>query len=151
MKRRLCALAIGVLATTSVVADSHPSADDWYKNDYALTYQTPEAAKSTNWGDYFADTMTTHGSDGSTETSDGASWLDGAVDEWIDAGWLGSKLVGYESDTLNDGTVTFKAKWKDAYEGGEEAYECGWYLANLTADGWRVSQYAGIDCEAHGL
>ncbi|MEM7430540.1 MAG: hypothetical protein AAF351_01245 [Pseudomonadota bacterium] len=144
-------LSLMIAAPVALAHDHGSSFDDWYKNDYALTYATPDASRATDWSNYFAEVVTTYNADGSTEEGAGATWIGDAIDYWVSEGWMGSKLVGYQSDALNDGTVMVKAKWHDTYEGGEEATECGWYLASKTDDGWRISGYAGIDCDAHGL
>ena len=73
------------------------------------------------------------------------------MEAWRAEGWVGSDLLGFRSVTVNPTTVTFYAQWLDRYEGGEEETSCGGYVGTKQNGRWKLTDYADIDCAAHGF
>lgn len=127
------------------------SADDWYKNHYAILYEENPWDNVERLGSMFDENLHHHQSDGAIVIANGPKWIAEGVAGWHADGWLGSELAGYKSDVLNATTAVFKAKWRDRYASGNVEHECGWYMADLKNDNWIITQYADIDCAEHGL
>jgi hypothetical protein len=94
-------------------------------------------------------TIRVHGEEG--RTYDSLTWMTEAIAGWKADGWLWSEQAALDVDTLNTGAAVFKARWRDHYEGDEVGFECGWYLADNIDGRWRITGYAAIECDAHGL
>jgi hypothetical protein len=145
------ALAITLLGAAAFAADHEdiPSPEDWYKNDYAPLYGDKPGDRAAEIAGHFADQVQVHGAD--PGTYDSLSWMSGAIEEWLNDGWLRSELAALQFDQLNSHTAAFKAKWRDYYTHDVTAYECGWYLADVIEGRWRITEYATIQCDEHGL
>ena len=149
MKHVILPIIAGALATTTAYAGQ--SAEDWYRNVYAVLWKESPWEHADAIAATFSEPYLVHNGDGSSDSLSSSEQTAANLDEWRKAGWYGSDLATLQVDELNEGTVAFKAKWQDFYEGGNEAYECGWYLARKTEDSWIITEYAGLDCDAHGL
>lgn len=144
-------LLTALLGTAAFAAhhEGVPSAEDWYKNDYAPLYGDQPGDKAAEIAGHFADTVQVHGAE--PGTYDSLKWMSEAIIEWQSDGWIRSELAALQFDQLNTHTAAFKAKWRDHYSGGVTAYECGWYLADVIEGRWRITEYATIQCDEHGL
>lgn len=144
-------LLIALLAGSTIADDQDgmPSAEDWYRNDYAPLYGDKPGEKAAEIAGHFADKVQVHGSE--PGAYDSFAWMSEAIVEWQKAGWIRSVLDTLKVDPLNSHTVAFKAKWRDYYTGDVIAYECGWYLADIIGGQWRITGYATIQCDEHGL
>lgn len=147
----ICAL-LSLNITASAEDESVvPSADEWYKSEYAPLYLDKPWDRLDELMEHFAETMHIHGGDSGDEVVNGREWLGGALQEWKIEGWLRSEIGEIDSDQLTPHAVTFKVKWRDYYSGGNVGYECGWYLADFDDSKWRISEYATISCADHGM
>ncbi len=151
MKHWIWATILPFFVASATAETDVLSADDWYKNHYAPLYAENPWDNVEQLAKLFDADFHYHMSDGTVEKTNGATWISEGIAGWKAEGWLGSELVGYKSDLLNATTAVFKAKWRDTYADGNIALECGWYMADLKDDSWVFTQYAGIDCEQHGL
>ena len=124
------------------------AAGDWYTSEYAALYFDKPWDKVDELVSHFAESIHDH-DDG--QHYNAREWLSGDIEEWKIDGWIRSELANLEVDRLNASTVAFKAKWRDYYSGGNISHECGWYLADLIDDRWRITEYATITCSEHGL
>lgn len=150
LMKRLILLMIGsTLTLTATYAGQ--SAEDWYRNVYAVLWKENPWNNTDAIAAAYAEPYVVHNSEGDSDTYSPSEQMAANIDEWRNDGWYGSNLVALVVDELNAGTVVFKAKWHDFYEGGSEAFECGWYLARKSGDSWKITEYAGLDCDAHGL
>ncbi len=125
-----------------------PSANDWYKSEYATLYGDKPWDKVDELVSHFSESVHDHDDGQQYNTHE---WLSGGIEEWKIDGWIRSELANLEVDQLNPSTATFKAKWRDYYSGGNISYECGWYLADLVEGKWLITEYATIACGEHGL
>ena len=125
-----------------------PSAEDWYKADYAALYGDKPWEKLDELLSHFATTIHDHDY---KEQYDAREWLSSGVEEWKVDGWIRSDLSALDVDLLNPTTASFKAKWRDYYTGGNISHECSWYLADVIDGKWLITEYATIDCSKHGL
>ena len=139
------------MAVTCMGVRADSAADDWYKNEYAPLWKENVKEKLDESLAYYEEAIQVHPGDGPTTTVNLEEWMFESLDEWTEAGWSGSDVAAFHSDQLNASTVTFKVKWLDRYVDGSEEFSCGWYLAARKNDKWLFTQYATIDCEAHGL
>jgi len=126
-----------------------PSAEEWYKVQYAPLYGDKPWDKLDELMQHYADTLHDHDEDGRSFNS--REWLGAAMEEWKIDGWIRSELAELEYDLLNENTAGFKAKWRDYYTGGNIAYECAWYLADHKDGRWQINEFATINCSDHGL
>ncbi len=125
-----------------------PSADHWYKTEYAALYNDKPWDKVDELVSHFAESIHDH-DDG--QHYNAREWLSGGIEEWKIDGWIRSDLDVLDVDLLNPTTASFKAKWRDYYTGGNIGYECGWYLADVIDGKWLITEYATITCSEHGL
>jgi hypothetical protein len=147
----VCALLSLNITASAEDEPSVPSADDWYKSEYAPLYLDKPWDRLDELMEHFAETIRVHDGDSVDGVVNSREWLGGALQEWKIEGWLRSELAEYQSDHLNLHAVSFKVKWRDYYSGGNVGYECGWYLANLKDDKWMITGYATISCRDHGM
>ena len=127
------------------------SAEDWYRNVYAVLWKQTPWENAAAIAASYSDPYVVHNSEGGSDTYSSGAQMAANIDEWRNDGWYGSDLVALDVDELNAGTVVVKAKWHDFYEGDADAFECGWYLVRKSGDSWQITEYAGLDCDAHGL
>ncbi|MDJ0814243.1 MAG: hypothetical protein QNJ23_10980 [Woeseiaceae bacterium] len=125
-----------------------PSANDWYKSEYATLYGDKPWDKVDELVSHFSESVHDHDDGQQYNTHE---WLSGGIEEWKIDGWIRSELANLDVDQLNPSTATFKAKWRDYYSGGNISYECGWYLADMVEGKWLITEYATIACGEHGL
>ena len=150
MRLTLATILLGL--AIPAIADKHSAdADGWYKDRYAALWAESSWDKLDEIAGHYAETVTYHPGDGDATMYDSASWLAEAVEEWRAEDWVGSDLVGYRSVALNPGTVSIYTQWLDRYDGGYEESSCGWYLGAMRNGAWRITDYAEIDCTAHGF
>ena len=147
MRNHILSIILLYFAVTSAVAEPViPDPDDWYKNQYAPTWQITPWEKVDVIAGFYAETLERHPPDGGLEVLVTPIWLEEEMDEWRGDGWISSELFNYESRRLNASTVTFQSKWLDRYSDGSEEYTCAWYLADFLDDRWVFTEYANIDC-----
>jgi hypothetical protein len=127
------------------------SADDWYKNHYAILYKENPWDNAEQIGAMFDENLHHHQSNGVVAMANGPRWIAEAIAGWKAEGWLGSELAEYDYDLLNATTAVFKARWRDRYADGSIVFECGWYMTDLKSDGWIITQFADLDCAEHGI
>jgi hypothetical protein len=144
-------LALLLAGASALGQDEDPllSAERWYTADYAPLYSDKPWDKAAEIAAHFDTTVHVHGEGG--QSYDSLSWITEALGEWKAEGWLRSEIAALEVDALAPDIASFKARWRDFYEGDAVAYECGWYLADLIKGRWRITEYATIECDAHGL
>lgn len=147
-------IAVYALLSMTVAAKGEdgsaaPSADDWYKSEYAPLYLDKPWDKADELAQHFAETVHVHEEGG--ELVNGRKWIAENLQEWKIDGWLRSEVAEIESDHLTPHAVAFKVKWRDYYSGGNVDYPCAWYLADFDGDKWRISGYATISCADHGM
>ena len=126
-----------------------PAADEWYRAQYASLYDDKPWDKLDEIVPFYAESIHDHDGEGGSYNS--REWLAEALEGWKIEGWIRSELSDLEYDLLNPTTASFKAKWRDYYTGGNIAYECSWYLADLQDGKWLISEFASIDCSNHGM
>ena len=131
--------------------DKSPNPDDWYQNQYAPLWMEKPWDSVAQVVAFYDATIFLHSGDEAATATPSRQWLASQIAGWQADGWLGSAVAEYQSDRLNPTTVTFKVKWRDWYADGHEEYSCGWYLADLANGGWAFTQYADVDCAAHGM
>ena len=152
MKQLVFVIVLSWLTVVPTGADEAISgADDWYRDHYIPIWKENTWDKLEAVGSHYARTIYFHPREGSVEALDSRQWLDGLLQEWKLAGWLGSDVPAYQFDQLNPSTATFKTKWRSWYVDGSEDVECWWYMADARNDGSVVTQVAVIDCDDHGL
>jgi len=134
-----------------LAGDCVPDPQQWYKDSYAPLWAGNTGEKLDQVVNHYADTIINHPLEGDPVVENSREWLAGAIQSWQDEGWLDSELDGFDMDRINPSTVLFKTRWHDRYEGGVKSHECGWYQADLIDGQWKFTQYATIDCTAHGL
>lgn len=143
-----------LLLAASVAAEAQeetvvPAADEWFQAIYAPLYQDKPWDRADELAGYFAATVHLHG-DGQGSVNS-REWIAENLREWKIDGWIQSEIDELEYDLLNDSTASFKVRWRDFYSGGNIAYECSWYLADLNDGQWLITEFAIIDCADHGL
>ena len=149
MKRSFLLFVLAAITAAPALADE--SAEAWFRTVYAVQW------KETPWNNVdkiaaiYAPSYPVHNSEGGSDIYKPSEQMAANLDEWRQQGWYGSDLAALKVDPLNAGTVIFKAKWHDHFEDAESSFECGWYMIRKTEDSWRITQYAAIDCDAHGL
>ena len=152
MKYLTWCIVLPCLAVLSAEAETTaPTADDWYKNQYAPLWQENSWDKLEEIAGFYDKTISYHPLDGNITTIRSRPWLAENLQEWKSDGWLGSDIAAFQSDQLNLSTTTFKTMWRDWYADGHEEFSCGWYMADFKGDGWKFSQYIEIDCAEHDL
>jgi len=97
-----------------------------------------------------ADQVVIHSVDGGIDVV-GNDWLLQPLQGWRDEGWLNSELSAIEVDRLNDTLATFKVRWQDNNVGDDIEFSCSWYQADFLDGAWKLTGYADIDCDTHGL
>lgn len=135
---------------TANTALASPDPETWFVEDYgALWREAPwdnfEAILS-----HYTENVLSRYPGAAPETTPTREWI-GPFGQWRDEGWLSAEIVAIQTDRLNENTAVFKARWKDTYADGSEAFSCGWYLADLLDGAWKNSEYTAIDCAEHGL
>ena len=152
MKYLTWCIILSCLAVLSAEAETTvPTADDWYKNQYAPLWKENSWDKLEELAGFYDKTISYHPLDGNITTIRSRPWIAENLQEWKSDGWLGSDIAAIQSDQLNFSTTTFKTMWRDWYADGHEEFSCGWYTADFTGDGWKFSQYVEIDCAEHDL
>lgn len=142
-------IAVGFLGTA--VANQHiPDPEAWYRDSYApiwadAPWDQPDALRA-----HSADRVTIHTLDEGVIIL-GNDWLLANLQTWRDEGWLNSELSALQTDRINDTMATFKVRWQDNNVGDEVEFSCSWYQADFLNGAWKLTGYADIDCEAHGL
>jgi len=98
--RLIVVCALLSLNITASAADESvvPSADDWYKSEYAPLYLDKPSDKLDELMEHFAETMHIHGGDSGGEVVNGREWLGRALQEWKIEGWLRSEIAEIDSD-----------------------------------------------------
>jgi len=140
-----------LLAQTATASDCIPDPQQWFTESYAPLWAADTGEKLDQVTNHYAETILDHPASGVPVEENSRQWLTGAIRGWQSEGWLGSELDGFSMDRINSSTVVFKTRWHDRYEDNVIAYECGWYQADLIDGQWNFTQYATIDCAAHGL
>jgi hypothetical protein len=151
--RRLawCIILVGPVVFTASADQTPPDPDDWYQNQYAPVWKDHPWEKLEEFMLYFDESIGYHSSDKAPAELLSRAWLAESLAAWRSEGWVSSEVAGYRSDRLNAFAITFKAKWRDEYEGGVEEFSCGWYMADFKEGRWIFTQYADLDCAEHNL
>ena len=150
--KKYCLVALCLAMAAATHAGPTPEDPEaWYRSGYAPLWADQPGDNIDAMLGYYADTVETHGADGSISRDNKVAWLSAPMKEWLADGWLKAELKNLKTDRLNDTTVVFKASWLDSYAGGETELSCGWYLADYVDGGWQFTAYADIDCKAQGL
>ncbi|MEM1412511.1 MAG: hypothetical protein AAGH19_09135 [Pseudomonadota bacterium] len=152
-KTPLLSLALTVLLglpLTGAAAEA-PDPETWFVETYGgLWLEAPwdqaEAIMS-----HYTEQVISREPGAAPETVPTREWIGPLFGQWRDEGWLSAEVVAIQTDRLNANTAVFKARWKDVYTDGSEAFSCGWYLADLVDGAWKNSEYTSIDCADHGL
>ena len=150
MTIRLIPILVAVVLVFGT-AHAGQTAEDWYRDAYAVLWKETPWDNAAAIAASYSDPYIVHNSEGGSDTYSSGERMAASIDEWRNDGWYGSNLAAMNVDELNEGTVVVKAKWQDFYEGGNEVYECGWYLVRKRGDSWQITEYADLDCDAQGL
>ena len=111
MKQLVFVIVLSWLTVVPTGADEAMSgADDWYRDHYIPIWKENTWDKLEEVASHYARTIYFHPREGSVEALDSLQWLDGLLQEWKLAGWLGSDVPAYQFDQLNPSTATFKTK-----------------------------------------
>ena len=127
-----------------------PDPELWYRNDYAVIWANAPWEQHDALISHSADQVMAHSLDDGI-TMLGKDWLTLSLQGWRDEGWLNSELADLKVDRLNETLATFKAMWRDNMVDNGVEYGCAWYQADYLEGAWKLSGYADIDCQAHGL
>lgn len=146
----LSALWIGLLASTNVLAETSDH-DQWFQKEYALLWADKPWNNRDEITAYYTESFTEHPTDNFQQVYSNEDVLGNDLASWQKDGWLSSDVVGYKSELLNETTATYKIKWRDSYADASEELQCAWYMADFTGEKWLFTQYADIDCTAHGM
>jgi len=142
---------LSLTLSAPVLADQMiPDPESWYRDSYAVIWadapwEQPEALMA-----HSADQVVIHSVDGGIDVV-GNDWLLQPLQGWRDEGWLNSELSAIEVDRLNDTLATFKVRWQDNNVGDDIEFSCSWYQADFLDGAWKLTGYADIDCDTHGL
>ncbi|MEM7360856.1 MAG: hypothetical protein AAF431_17330 [Pseudomonadota bacterium] len=126
--------------------------DRWYLEEYVPLWETTPWETREQLTALYAEELDEHPNDDFqvTTINDGTLYQED-MESWRVDGWIAAKMVNYQSELLNDTTATYKVKWQDVYDDGTVEISCGWYMADHNDETWRMTQYAELDCEMHGL
>ena len=151
MLKPLILLTVMLLAPVGLAADAMPDPAAWYQESYGPLWLENPGDKIVALQAHYADEVLSHRADGTIERVARNAWMAGSIVEWLAEGWVGSELVGLQTDRINASTVAFKARWRDFYDAAADEYSCGWYLADFIEGQWQFTAYADLNCADHGL
>ena len=127
------------------VADTAADLDTWFRDGYAALYAENAWDRADEFAQYFAAEIH-YRSDNGLAVADVNGFVVDSLDEWRSEGWLGTDVASLQISLLNSTTALFDVKWRDRYENGSAAYECGWYMADKIDGQWLLSQYIATEC-----
>jgi len=122
------------------------SAEQWYRESYAPLWSGTPAQDVDKILVHYADEVVTHADDGTISRDPQRAWLAAPMAEWVAEGWLRAEMIDLETRVINTSTASFMATWKDYYANGTTEVSCGWYLADLSAGEWKITEYADTSC-----
>ena len=152
--RRIFFALVGLLTCVNVLADDsslEESAVKWYRDQYAPIWISADGIDSSVAAAFYHDIWFDYSLMGRFVVQRDSSWVSHMVAEWVASGWTGSTLTAIEAKEINDHLVVFKARYDDRYKGAATQQSCGWYTAIQINETWAFTNYAEIDCAAHGL
>ena len=144
--------ALVTALTVSPVTASDPSDPErWYADHYGPLWEHEPWEKTAQILDYYHTEIQVHAGDGEITTKQTAEWITSALELWKAEGWVSSEVPDIRTNRINETTASFTTRWLDHYAGSEDEYSCAWYLADRIDGKWKFTQYAPIDCDAHGF
>ena len=151
MRRKIWILWCFLIFDSSICLSEELPANRWYLEVYAPLWSENVKANLEKIISMYDTNIHDHTDTDGVEIVDSRNWLTGSIDNWLAEDWISSDVTSFEYDLLNSATATFKLKWKDNYKDGSVEYSCSWYLADRKNNRWVFTQFAEIDCGAHGL
>ena len=151
MRKVLILVSTIMFWTIPLKGSSAEAADKWYLEVYAPLWSDNVKANLEKIISMYDTNIHDHTDTDGVEIVDSRNWLSGSIDNWLAEDWISSDVTSFKYDLLNSATATFKLKWKDNYKDGSVEYSCSWYLADRKNNRWVFTQFAEIDCGAHGL
>jgi len=144
-------LSVSTAVTVGAEASEIPDPGDWYSQSYGPLWHEAPWDKLEEILFHYDSEYWGHPAEGEPQLRKPKESLSEAMVEWRAEGWISSEVPDIRVNRLNDSTVTFTTRWLDHYSNREDDYSCAWYLADLIDGNWKFTQFAPIDCEAHGF
>lgn len=138
-----------LLLSSILEASDVPDPGRWYAESYAPLWREVTSDSANGVAPFYHSELREHVPTGEILVHESAIWLTESIARWREEGWTGSEVPNLLVNRINASTVSFNARYRDYYDGGETEYSCGWYLADLVDGQWKFTGYAEMDCGSH--
>lgn len=125
--------------------------ETWYAESYGPLWHDQSWDKMEEILSHYDAEIWDHSAEGKPQRIQTDTWIEGAMKEWRAEGWVSSEVPDIRINRINSSTASFTTRWLDHYSNREDEYSCAWYLADLIGGTWKFTQFASVDCEAHGF